>query len=189
MKHFSGSMSNQGESPFSGESLSRIRFLVKGGSRKVPAGQCGVGAQNIHFRQGTLVNGEYVVVEEVQHELLESPVKVYNFQVEDYHTYYVSDSGVLVHNTCTKNHGNSLSTDKKTELYVLRDKDTGIVKKIGETTRGTRRYTQKFYNTNNVEMQIIGSGSKRAMHYQQHRLLKKYLSSAGRLPSLNKSLW
>lgn len=55
MKHFSGSLSNQGESPFSGESLSRIRFLVKGGSRKVPAGQCGVGAQNIHFRQGTLV--------------------------------------------------------------------------------------------------------------------------------------
>ena len=146
----------------------------------------------VHLRAGdilVLVNGAYVVVEEVQHELLESPVKVYNFQVEDYHTYYVSDSGVLVHNTCTKNHGNSLSTDKKTELYVLRDKDTGIVKKIGETTRGTRRYTQKFYNTNNVEMQIIGSGSKRAMHYQQHRLLKKYLSSAGRLPSLNKSLW
>lgn len=146
----------------------------------------------VHLRAGdilVLVNGEYVVVEKVQHELLESPVKVYNFQVEDYHTYYVSESGVLVHNTCTKNHGNSLSTDKKTELYVLRDKDTGIVKKIGETTRGTRRYTQKFYNTNNVEMQIIGSGSKRAMHYQQHRLLKKYLSSAGRLPSLNKSLW
>ena len=47
-----------------------------------------------------LVNGEYVVVEKVQHELLESPVKVYNFQVENYHTYYVSDNGVLVHNTC-----------------------------------------------------------------------------------------
>ena len=47
-----------------------------------------------------LVNGEYVVVEKVQHELLESPVKVYNFQVEDYHTYYVSDAGVLVHNEC-----------------------------------------------------------------------------------------
>lgn len=48
-----------------------------------------------------LVNGEYVVVEQVQHELLESPVKVYNFQVEDYHTYYVG-SGVLVHNKCKR---------------------------------------------------------------------------------------
>lgn len=44
-----------------------------------------------------LVNGEYVIVEQVQHELLESPVKVYNFQVADYHTHYVA-SGVLVHN-------------------------------------------------------------------------------------------
>ena len=50
-----------------------------------------------------LVNGEYVVLEKVQHELLESPVKVYNFQVEDYHTYYVADSGVLVHNSCNHN--------------------------------------------------------------------------------------
>ncbi len=30
-----------------------------------------------------LINGEYVVVEKIQHEILESPVKVYNFQVED----------------------------------------------------------------------------------------------------------
>ena len=58
-----------------------------------------------HLRAGdilVLVNGEYVVVEKVQHELLESPVKVYNFQVEDYHTYYVA-SGVLVHNSCNHN--------------------------------------------------------------------------------------
>ena len=47
-----------------------------------------------------LVNGEYVVVEKVQHEILETPVEVYNFQVEDYHTYYVGNSGVLVHNSC-----------------------------------------------------------------------------------------
>ena len=49
-----------------------------------------------------LVNGEYVVVEMVQHEILEAHVKVYNFQVEDYHTYYVTDAGVLVHNVCVR---------------------------------------------------------------------------------------
>ncbi len=56
-----------------------------------------------------LVNGEYVVVEWVQHELLESPVKVYNFQVENYHTYCISQLGVLVHNSCKTmggGHGN-----------------------------------------------------------------------------------
>ena len=57
----------------------------------------------VHLRAGdilVLVNGEYVVVEKVQHELLESPVAVYNFQVEDYHTYYVTEHGLLVHNRC-----------------------------------------------------------------------------------------
>ena len=49
-----------------------------------------------------LVNGEYVVVEKVQHEFLENPIAVYNFQVEDYHTYYVADLGALVHNSCAK---------------------------------------------------------------------------------------
>ena len=47
-----------------------------------------------------LVNGEYVVVEKVQHEILESPINVYNFQVAGDHTYYVSNIGVLVHNAC-----------------------------------------------------------------------------------------
>ena len=57
----------------------------------------------VHLRAGdilVLVNGEYVVVEKVQHEILEAPIEVYNFQVEDYHTYYVTNAGVLVHNSC-----------------------------------------------------------------------------------------
>ena len=55
-----------------------------------------------HLRAGdilVLLNGEFVVVEKVQHEILETPVRVYNFQVEDFHTYYV-ESGILVHNKC-----------------------------------------------------------------------------------------
>ena len=47
-----------------------------------------------------LQNGKYVVVEKVQHEILEEPVTVYNFEVEDFHTYYVGDSSILVHNVC-----------------------------------------------------------------------------------------
>lgn len=57
----------------------------------------------VHLRAGdilVLVNGEYVVVEKIQHEILEAPVTVYNFQVEKYHTYYVANSGILVHNEC-----------------------------------------------------------------------------------------
>ena len=49
------------------------------------------------------VNGEYVVVEKIQHEILESPVTVYNFEVEGFHTYYVSNIAILVHNLCHNN--------------------------------------------------------------------------------------
>jgi hypothetical protein len=48
-----------------------------------------------------LVNGEYVVVEKVQHEILEAPVTVYNFNVESYHTYFITSCGILVHNKCS----------------------------------------------------------------------------------------
>ena len=73
-----------------------------------------------------LVNGEYVVVERVQHEFLESPVTVYNFQVEDYHTYYVA-SGVLVHNECKLTgggHGNEKHKER-IDAKMLELKDSG----------------------------------------------------------------
>ena len=60
----------------------------------------------VHLRAGdilVLVNGEYVVVEKVQHELLEAPIRVYNFNVEGFHTYFVANCGVLVHNRCIVN--------------------------------------------------------------------------------------
>ena len=44
------------------------------------------------------VNGNVLLVENFDVELTEEPVKVYNFQVEDFHTYHVSGFGVLVHN-------------------------------------------------------------------------------------------
>ena len=57
----------------------------------------------IHLRAGdilVLVNGQYAILEKVQHEILEAPIKVYNFEVEGYHTYFVGDCAVLVHNVC-----------------------------------------------------------------------------------------
>ena len=44
------------------------------------------------------VNGNVLLVENFDVELTEKPVKVYNFQVEDFHTYYAGGLGVLVHN-------------------------------------------------------------------------------------------
>ena len=62
-----------------------------------------------------LSNGERVVVEWVQHEIIEAPVLVYNFEVEDFHTYFVGESGILVHNEC-KNAWNQYQQDHKHDL-------------------------------------------------------------------------
>ena len=43
-------------------------------------------------------NGSAVCVETIKRR--EGEFKVYNFEVDEYHTYYVSSAGVLVHNTC-----------------------------------------------------------------------------------------
>ena len=91
----------------------------------------------VHLRAGdilALVNGEYVVVEKVQHEILESPVTVYNFQVEEYHTYYVSGTGVLVHNKCG---GETPATKQGKQMHKNWDYGPGVKKEvvIGEGAR------------------------------------------------------
>ncbi len=45
-------------------------------------------------------DGEGQTVVSVSTEKLEEPVKVYNLEVEEGHTYYVTDGNVLVHNNC-----------------------------------------------------------------------------------------
>lgn len=56
-----------------------------------------------YLRAGDILvtlNGEKVILELVQHEILENPVSTYNFEVSDFHTYYVGNNEILVHNTC-----------------------------------------------------------------------------------------
>jgi hypothetical protein len=48
------------------------------------------------------LNGEKVVVEQIQRELLENPITVYNLEVADFHSYFVGSVRVLVHNKCGK---------------------------------------------------------------------------------------
>ena len=47
-----------------------------------------------------LLEGNTGTVDKVFKEDLTEPLKVYNFEVKDYHTYFVGEQGVLVHNSC-----------------------------------------------------------------------------------------
>ena len=72
------------------------------------------------------VNGEYVVIEKVQHELLESPVTVYNFEVEDFHTYHAGDCSVLVHNSCH-------TPDQQALIELAKENKNGVNRNAAET--------------------------------------------------------
>ena len=54
------------------------------------------------------------IIEAIQVEQLEAPETTYNFEVADFHTYYVTKSNVLVHNMCVQN----IETGGATEYSV-----------------------------------------------------------------------
>ena len=60
-----------------------------------------VPAKDLKVGQSVLLaDGTCAVIEEIRVQKLRAPETTYNFEVEDYHTYYVSDDKVLVHNKC-----------------------------------------------------------------------------------------
>lgn len=100
-----------------------------------------------------LQSGKYVIVEKVQHEILESPITVYNFEVEDFHTYYVGESAVLVHNVC----GNRNTADQNAVIQLAKEAkksglsrtDADILWSWAEETRlsGLRSYHPPMYDS------------------------------------------
>jgi len=126
-----------------------------------------------------LLNGEYVVVEQVQHELLENPETTYNFEVEDFHTYYVGEESVLVHNSCKhkepswrKQKSDYWKSNKNTvsDLYDLSDSNVALMSK-GKAPIG--------YDGHRIELHHVDgiSNSSRIipMTKASHTILHKYI--------------
>ena len=87
-----------------------------------------------------LSNGELVTVEWVQHEILESPIKVYNFEVEDFHTYFVGENRVLVHNMCKTSDSGEIFLDQEKTHESARNTLVNELDKTGTFTNGAKPY-------------------------------------------------
>jgi len=66
-----------------------------------------------------LESGEEAYIEWIEEVPLDEPIKVYNFEVEDFHTYYVSEQKVLVHNVCKKKNGSNNIQTKESKLQEV----------------------------------------------------------------------
>ena len=107
-----------------------------------------------------LATGDTAEVETIEKIQLDKTVKVYNFEVEDYHTYYVSGQKVLVHNTCSGTEKNTskvvlnspsgLNVDNKRVYRVMSEQELQAVKETGYL-RGGREgrtfFTDSYYKS------------------------------------------
>ena len=142
-------------------------------------------ANELTTKDNIKTSNGYVQVKSIEIEHLKEELHVYNLNVLGYHTYVVGNGLFVVHNSC---HGNDLNCKKQNDLYNLVD-EKGNVVKIGETTRGHKRYTKKFLRDNKLEMKFLKKGSKRDIHNLQHQELLDFFAEFGKLPDLNKTFW
>ena len=107
-----------------------------------------------------LASGENAKVEKLWVEALDEKVPVYNFEVADYHTYYVSEMGVLVHNMCAVgNNPITVGNDKQSVVYRVLRKDENPLNGLkaknptrgmtveGHVTSGSRNNGSQFIST------------------------------------------
>jgi hypothetical protein len=109
------------------------------------------------------VNGDIVVVEWIQHEIFENPIAIYNFEVKDYHTYFIAD-GINA---------------PVQEFVLVHNKDCGFNSKSFHVDGEVGPY-----NNIRVDVESVGSG-----RYSMHLQYKSGPGSPAKLPfdtSINK---
>jgi len=99
-------------------------FYLANLDKFIPARELKVGASLL------LSTGTCAIIEAIQIEQLSKPETTYIFEVADFHTYYVTDSKVLVHNTCKPESPVKLSKSeiKKFDAELYKE---GYVDKMG----------------------------------------------------------
>ena len=70
-----------------------------------------------------LENGKCGIIKKIALQQLETPETTYNFEVEDYHTYYVGSNGILTHNTgnCGSSYGIYEDVDYHTARNIIKN--------------------------------------------------------------------
>ena len=107
-----------------------------------------VSAQNLKFGDKVLLSdGTYGIIQTVKVETLSAPETTYNFEVEDFHTYFVGEQSVCVHNADCSNpggrHGGKAHREKVQQVkqdlvdkgWTVSEKEIGI-----KTVEGKLRY-------------------------------------------------
>ena len=63
------------------------------------------------------LEGSSLIIDRIYREQLETLETTYNFEVDDFHTYYVSETGLLVHNKCRRGTGDAPDISEPNSVY------------------------------------------------------------------------
>ena len=120
---------------------------------------------------------------------LDEPVEVYNFEVEDCHTYFVGELGVLVHNACPNPNGKKGGAAHRNTI----DKEAQKLKAAGydkinfenrvDITGGhkSKRFTDLMGTKGNKELHIqVGKATKSGMPVAREQRAIEDLLKAGK---------
>ncbi len=107
-----------------------------------------------------LLDGTTEKVSRIYVEALQTPVKVYNFEVEDWHTYYVSEEACMVHNFCGVGEGGSVPN-----YEVTWNKSIKATQEMIEGTNIPKSFTIKGRYVNGKEVWVHGNATKHMGEY------------------------
>ena len=146
--------------------------------------------------QVLLSDGSCGIIEEIQVEKLSAPETTYNFEVADYHTYYVSESNVLVHNMCAKSKEVS---DEEFEAWLKNgDSDNSVYKGIQDSKEvytgitkqklSARLYQHNLNGKNFDDLKAVCSGLTRnqARAIETYKILNDGASGVNKILSISK---
>ena len=103
-----------------------------------------------------LSDGALVAISAIAIEKLEKPEATYNFEVADFHTYFVGESKVLVHNTCGKKLNDYAKDIRSNKDVVVSSKDEAL-----------ELIEKKF---SNFPQEVAGHRSAQGWHFDYHSI-------------------
>ena len=122
------------------------------------------------------VNGNVLLVENFDVELTDKPVKVYNFQVEDFHTYYAGGLGVLVHNASNEYKTKTVRTAKGEEKIPIVDKPgSPSWKQAVKELRSARKKGNNYIASNRQQAEQLINEAMPDRHVPHHENREIYI--------------
>ncbi len=114
-----------------------------------------------------LNNGKCNIISCVKVEEIDIPETTYNLEVQDYHTYYVGNEGILVHNACATD---AIDNVTKQNHHYLSNKHSKFTQKFENITS---KYGLDLNGSWNIEkLPHVGRHAKQYHNYMLESITK-----------------